>query len=121
MAELRQTPRITASPSMADEEENRIRAPEYLSTGKCSEKTDVFGYGVELLELITGQRAFDLARLTHDDDAMLLDWVKGQRLETLVDAEMQGQYVEHEVEKLIQIALLCTQDSPKKRPKMAEV
>lgn len=50
-------------------------APEYLSTGKSSEKTDVFGYGVTLLELITGQRAFDLARLASDDDVMLLDWV----------------------------------------------
>ena len=52
-------------------------APEYLSTGKSSEKTDVFGYGVMLLELITGQRAFDLARLANDDDVMLLDWVCG--------------------------------------------
>ncbi|KAJ8752161.1 hypothetical protein K2173_003769 [Erythroxylum novogranatense] len=51
-------------------------APEYLSTGKSSEKTDVFGYGIMLLELITGQRAFDLARLVNDDDVMLLDWVK---------------------------------------------
>ena len=50
-------------------------APEYLSTGKCSEKTDVFGYGIMLLELITGQRVFDLARLAIDDDVMLLDWV----------------------------------------------
>ena len=50
-------------------------APEYLSTGKSSEKTDVFGYGIMLLELITGQRAFDLARLANDDDVMLLDWV----------------------------------------------
>lgn len=50
-------------------------APEYLSTGKSSEKTDCFGYGVMLLELITGQRAFDLARLANDDDVMLLDWV----------------------------------------------
>ncbi|KAG7579047.1 Leucine-rich repeat-containing N-terminal plant-type [Arabidopsis thaliana x Arabidopsis arenosa] len=50
-------------------------APEYLSTGKSSEKTDVFGYGVMLLELITGQKAFDLARLANDDDIMLLDWV----------------------------------------------
>ncbi|TYJ43173.1 hypothetical protein E1A91_A03G136200v1 [Gossypium mustelinum] len=34
------------------------------------EKTDVFGYGVMLLELITRQRAFDLARLANDDDVM---------------------------------------------------
>jgi brassinosteroid insensitive 1-associated receptor kinase 1 len=50
-------------------------APEYLSTGKASEKTDVFSYGVMLLELITGQRTFDLARLANDNDVMLLDWV----------------------------------------------
>ncbi|KAJ9178677.1 hypothetical protein P3X46_010542 [Hevea brasiliensis] len=100
-------------------------APEYLSTGKSSEKTDVFGYGVMLLELITGQRAFDLARLANDDDVMLLDWVKGllkeKRLETLVDGDLQGNYDNDEVEQLIQVALLCTQSSPMERPKMSEV
>ncbi|TYH22724.1 hypothetical protein ES288_A04G151600v1 [Gossypium darwinii] len=89
------------------------------------EKTDVFGYGVMLLELITGQRAFDLARLANDDDVMLLDWVKGllkdRRLETLVDADLQGNYIDHEVEQLIQVALLCTQGTPMERPKMSEV
>ncbi|KAJ8572540.1 hypothetical protein K7X08_009051 [Anisodus acutangulus] len=100
-------------------------APEYLSTGKSSEKTDVFGYGVMLLELITGQRAFDLARLASDDDVMLLDWVKGllkdKRYETLVDADLQDNYNEEEVKQLIQVALLCTQSSPMERPKMSEV
>ncbi|KAJ4824857.1 BRASSINOSTEROID INSENSITIVE 1-associated receptor kinase 1 [Turnera subulata] len=100
-------------------------APEYLSTGKSSEKTDVFGYGVMLLELITGQRAFDLARLANDDDGMLLDWVKGlltdKRLEALVDTDLQGNYVDEEVEQLIQVALLCTQSSPMERPKMSDV
>ncbi|KAM0936139.1 putative protein kinase RLK-Pelle-LRR-II family [Dioscorea sansibarensis] len=100
-------------------------APEYLSTGKSSEKTDVFGYGIMLLELITGQRAFDLARLANDDDVMLLDWVKGllkeKKLEQLVDPDLQNSYVEAEVESLIQVALLCTQGSPMERPKMSEV
>lgn len=50
-------------------------APEYLSTGKSSEKTDLYGYGIMLLELITGQRAYDFQRLANDDDLMLLDWV----------------------------------------------
>nr|GMD88756.1 somatic embryogenesis receptor kinase 2 [Ipomoea batatas] len=100
-------------------------APEYLSTGKSSEKTDVFGYGIMLLELITGQRAFDLARLANDDDVMLLDWVKGllkeKKLEMLVDPDLQTNYVEAEVEQLIQVALLCTQSNPMERPKMSEV
>ncbi|KAF9685057.1 hypothetical protein SADUNF_Sadunf03G0014700 [Salix dunnii] len=141
-------------------------APEYLSTGKSSEKTDVFGYGVMLLELITGQRAFDLARLANDDDVMLLDWdcsslvgislfllhvikdivmqttmhwlwemdwyleqkcaqvkglLKDKKLEMLVDADLQRNYIDDEVEQLIQVALLCTQSSPMERPKMSEV
>lgn len=50
-------------------------APEYLSTGRSSDKTDVYGYGIMLLEIITGQRAFDLARLASNEDVMLLSWV----------------------------------------------
>lgn len=100
-------------------------APEYLSTGKSSEKTDVFGYGIMLLELITGQRAFDLARLANDDDVMLLDWVKGllreKKLDILVDPDMQNNYVDAEVESLIQVALLCTRGTARERPKMSEV
>ncbi|PWA79340.1 Somatic embryogenesis receptor kinase 1 [Artemisia annua] len=100
-------------------------APEYLSTGKSSEKTDVFGYGIMLLELITGQRAFDLARLANDDDVMLLDWVKGllkeKKLEMLVDPDLETNYIATEVEQLIQVALLCTQGSPMDRPKMSDV
>jgi serine/threonine protein kinase len=46
-----------------------------LSTGMISEKTDVFSYGIMLLELITGQQTFDPARLVNDDYVMLLDWV----------------------------------------------
>ncbi|XVF67168.1 hypothetical protein PTKIN_Ptkin10aG0098900 [Pterospermum kingtungense] len=100
-------------------------AREYLSSGKSSEKTDVFGYGVLLLELITGQRAFDLVRLANDDDVMLLDWVKGllkeRKLETMVDSDLEGNYMEEEVEQIIQVALLCTQGSPIERPKMSQV
>ncbi|KAK1430258.1 hypothetical protein QVD17_12877 [Tagetes erecta] len=100
-------------------------APEYLSTGRSSEKTDVFGFGIMLLELVTGQRAYDLARLEKDNEVMLLDWVKAlldeRKLETLVDSDLDGNYATDGVEKLIQIALLCTQVAPLDRPKMSEV
>ncbi|XP_057844000.1 LRR receptor kinase BAK1 [Cryptomeria japonica] len=100
-------------------------APEYISTGKSSEKTDVYGYGIMLLELITGQRAFDLARLADNDDVMLLDWVKAklanERIDLLVSPDLKNNYIEEEVKRLFQLALLCTQVSPGDRPKMSEV
>lgn len=50
-------------------------APEYLSTGQSSEKTDVFGFGILLLELITGQKAVDFGRGNNQKGGVILDWV----------------------------------------------
>ncbi|XP_027337921.1 probable LRR receptor-like serine/threonine-protein kinase At5g10290 isoform X3 [Abrus precatorius] len=100
-------------------------APEYLSTGKSSERTDVFGYGIMLLELVTGQRAIDFSRLEEEDDVLLLDHVKKlqreKRLDTIVDCNLNKNYSIEEVEMIVQIALLCTQASPEDRPAMSEV
>jgi serine/threonine protein kinase len=49
-------------------------APEYLSTGQSSEKTDVFGFGILLLELITGLRALEFGKAANQKGVML-DWV----------------------------------------------
>lgn len=100
-------------------------APEYLSTGKSSERTDVFGYGIMLLELVTGQRAIDFSRLEEEEEVLLLDHVKklereGQ-LGSIVDRNLSQDYDEEDVEMMIQIALLCTQASPEDRPSMSEV
>ncbi|KAJ4762013.1 BRI1-associated receptor kinase [Rhynchospora pubera] len=100
-------------------------APEYLSTGRSSEKTDVFGYGIMLLELITGQRAIDYFRLEEEDDVLLLDHVKKLinegRFNAIVDPNLANNYDVNEVEKIIKIALLCTQQVPEERPAMSEV
>lgn len=50
-------------------------APEYLSTGQSSEKTDVFGFGILLLELVTGQKALDAIN-GQVQKGLILDWVK---------------------------------------------
>ncbi|KAK4485932.1 hypothetical protein RD792_008583 [Penstemon davidsonii] len=100
-------------------------APEYLSTGKSSEKTDVFGYGIMLLELVTGQRAIDFSRLEEEDDVLLLDHVKKlqmeKKLDAIVDRNLSKNFNIEEVEMMIQVALLCTQSSPEERPAMSDV
>ncbi|XP_073105292.1 protein NSP-INTERACTING KINASE 3 isoform X2 [Elaeis guineensis] len=99
-------------------------APEYLSTGQSSEKTDVFGFGVLLLELITGQKALDFGRLANQKGVML-DWVKKlhqeNKLSMMVDKDLKNNYDSVELEEMVQVALLCTQYHPSHRPKMSEV
>ncbi|KAK7266673.1 hypothetical protein RIF29_19323 [Crotalaria pallida] len=99
-------------------------APEYLSTGQSSEKTDVFGFGILLLELITGQRALEFGKAANQKGAML-DWVRKihqeKKLEFLVDKDLKNNYDRIELEEIVQVALLCTQYLPSHRPKMSEV
>ncbi|XP_047313674.1 protein NSP-INTERACTING KINASE 1-like [Impatiens glandulifera] len=99
-------------------------APEYLSTGQSSEKTDVFGFGILLLELITGQRALDFGKAANQKGVML-DWVKKihleKKLDMLVDKDLKTNYDRIELEEMVQVALLCTQYLPIHRPKMSEV
>ncbi|XP_043699621.1 protein NSP-INTERACTING KINASE 1-like [Telopea speciosissima] len=99
-------------------------APEYLSTGQSSEKTDVFGFGILLLELITGQRALEFGKAANQKGVML-DWVKKlhqeKMLDMLVDKDLKNNYDRIELEEMVQVALLSTQFLPGHRPKMSEV
>ncbi|KAB5514466.1 hypothetical protein DKX38_028372 [Salix brachista] len=120
-------------------------APEYLSTGQSSEKTDVFGFGILLIELITGMRALEFGKTVNQKGAML-EWVslicccynlellqqvvpdllvkkiqQEKKVEELVDKELGSNFCRIEVGEMLQVALLCTQYLPAHRPKMSEV
>lgn len=99
-------------------------APEYLSTGQSSDKTDVFGFGILLLELITGQKALDFGRAANQKGVML-DWVKklhkDGKLNLMVDKDLKNNFDRVELEEMVQVALLCTVFNPSHRPKMSEV
>ncbi|XP_076944826.1 protein NSP-INTERACTING KINASE 3-like [Bidens hawaiensis] len=100
-------------------------APEYLSTGQSSEKTDVFGFGILLLELITGQKALDFGKTVANQKVVMLDRVKklhqDGKLNLMVDKSLQNNFDRAELEEMVQVALLCTQFSALNRPKMSEV
>ncbi|KAK3017909.1 hypothetical protein RJ639_002785 [Escallonia herrerae] len=97
-------------------------APEYLSTGQSSEKTDVFGFGILLLELVTGQKALDPGNAcAHNISPKVRTLHEEKRLEVLVDRDLKGCYISDEVEKVVELALQCSQSHPNLRPKMSEV
>ncbi|KAK9934874.1 hypothetical protein M0R45_022003 [Rubus argutus] len=67
-------------------------APEYLSTGQSSEKTDVFGFGILILELISGQRALEFGKAANQKGA-ILDWVKKIQQEKKFDRPKMSEVV----------------------------
>ncbi|CAM8876774.1 unnamed protein product [Rhodiola kirilowii] len=87
-------------------------------------KTDVFGFGILLLELITGCKALDIGKGANQK-GVTLDWVKKLhkegKLSQVVDKDLRQNYDHIELEEIIQVALLCTQFNPSHRPKMSEV
>ncbi|CAH9080112.1 unnamed protein product [Cuscuta europaea] len=84
-------------------------------------KSDVFSFGIVALEVASGRRAVDLS--FPDDHIVLLDWIRRLSDEGMVllagDGRlMDGSYKLVEMERLIQIGLLCTLNEPHSRPNM---
>ncbi|XP_025799143.1 probable LRR receptor-like serine/threonine-protein kinase At5g45780 isoform X3 [Panicum hallii] len=99
-------------------------APEYLSTGQSSEKTDVYGFGILLLELITGPKTLSNGH-GQSQKGMILDWVRElkeeKKLDKLVDRDLKDSFDAAELECSVDVIIQCTQTNPILRPKMSEV
>ncbi|KAE9449922.1 hypothetical protein C3L33_18169, partial [Rhododendron williamsianum] len=106
------------------ENERLLVYPYMLNGSVASRLRDVFGFGILLLELITGQKALDFGRAANQKGVML-DWVKKLhqegKLNLLADKDLKGNFDRLELEEMVQVALLCTQFNPSHRPKMSEI
>ncbi|XP_078162057.1 receptor-like cytosolic serine/threonine-protein kinase RBK1 isoform X2 [Carex rostrata] len=94
-------------------------APEYFMHGVINEKTDVFAYGVILLELITGRRAVDSSRQS------LVIWAKPlldqNKVKDLVDPSLENAYDMKEMVRLLMVASMCIHHTSTVRPRMNSV
>ncbi|KAF8411269.1 hypothetical protein HHK36_003816 [Tetracentron sinense] len=98
-------------------------SPEYAMDGLFSIKSDVFSFGVILLEIISGKRNNGFY---HEDRFLNLikhtwDFWSEDRALDLVDSSMAGSYSAHEVLRCIHVGLLCVQESARDRPPMSTV
>ncbi|XP_016725128.1 receptor-like cytosolic serine/threonine-protein kinase RBK2 isoform X1 [Gossypium hirsutum] len=93
-------------------------APEYLMHGIVDEKTDVFAFGVLLLELVTGRRALDYSQQS------LVLWVKPllkkNEIRELIDPNLGNDYSAREMGLVLLAASLCIHRSSIRRPQMSQ-
>ncbi|XP_073005380.1 cysteine-rich receptor-like protein kinase 6 isoform X3 [Typha latifolia] len=98
-------------------------APEYSTLGHFSIKSDVFSFGVLILEVVTGRKNGGYFEYQQDED--LLSYVWGHwtngTMEEITDPSLGMNYPRSEVLTCIHIGLLCVQKNPAGRPSMSTV
>ncbi|CAO2164621.1 unnamed protein product [Urochloa humidicola] len=90
-------------------------APEYTTTGRFTDKGDVYAFGVVVLQVLMGRRAVSVHLRPGGGSA------ESGRLDDLVDPRLGGRFSRPEAAKLAGVALLCTAEAPAQRPAMAAV
>lgn len=87
-------------------------APEYVTTGRFTEKSDIYAFGVIIIQILSGKSKLgNLMQLA----------AESSRLEDFIDKNLVGKFNYSEVGKLTDIALLCTSGDPEQRPSIGVV
>ncbi|CAA7392935.1 unnamed protein product [Spirodela intermedia] len=98
-------------------------APEFACpTVKVNEKCDVYGFGVLVLEVVTGKKPVEYQE---DDVVVLCDLVRAAleegRVEESVDPRLMGDFPSDEAVPVVKLGLICTSQVPSNRPDMGDV
>lgn len=87
-------------------------APEYTTTGRFTEKSDVYAFGILVFQVLSGKRNLSL---------LIRQGAESCRFEDFIDGNLEGEFSRSEAAKLGRIALLCTHDSSNCRPSMDSI
>uniref|UniRef100_A0A5B7BJI9 Protein kinase domain-containing protein n=1 Tax=Davidia involucrata TaxID=16924 RepID=A0A5B7BJI9_DAVIN len=87
-------------------------APEYANTGRFTEKSDVYAFGVLVFQILSGKQKLASSIRSAAESCKFLDFV---------DTNLHGRFSEYEAAKLVKVALMCTHESPEQRPSMQAI
>ncbi|XP_057797648.1 probable LRR receptor-like serine/threonine-protein kinase RFK1 isoform X2 [Salvia miltiorrhiza] len=97
-------------------------APEYALWGYLTDKADVYSFGVVLLEIVSGKSNSNY--MPSHNFICLLDWAchlqESKHIDELIDERLGSRVDRKEVERVVKVALLCTNATPSVRPTMSE-
>ncbi|KAL8252312.1 hypothetical protein R6Q59_036005 [Mikania micrantha] len=97
--------------------------PNYYTTGKLTRKSDVYAYGVVLLEVLCRKRAVD--KSLDEEQWGLVAWVqdsiKEGNLKSIIDSDIRGEISPKCLKEYVKLTERCLHNGPKHRPNMAEI
>ncbi|PAN28507.1 hypothetical protein PAHAL_5G157600 [Panicum hallii] len=102
-------------------------APEYAATGKVSDRSDVFSFGVMLLELITGRKpimtssAYQPETLVSWARPLLTRAVEEENYDELIDPRLETNYDAYDMARLIACAAAAVRQTARSRPRMSQI
>ncbi|RID58513.1 hypothetical protein BRARA_F01809 [Brassica rapa] len=95
--------------------------PECYRTGRLTELSDVYSFGIVLLEIITNQDVLDQTR----EKSHIAEWtsfiVNRGDITGIMDPNLHGDYNSHSAWRALELAMLCANPSSEKRPNMFQV
>lgn len=98
-------------------------APEYAMRGHYSIKSDVFSFGILMLEFVTGRRSSGSHNFDESVDLLSLIWEHWSTgtISEIIDSSLRSHAPGDQMVKFFHIGLLCVQDNPADRPMMSTV
>ncbi|MBA0595995.1 hypothetical protein Gorai_012843, partial [Gossypium raimondii] len=98
-------------------------APEYASTGMLNERSDVYSFGILLMEIISGRTPVDYSR--PQGEVNLVEWIKSmvsnRNAEGVLDPRLPEKPSSRALKRALLVALRCVDPNAQKRPKMGHV
>lgn len=98
-------------------------APEYASTGMLNERSDVYSFGILIMEVITGRNPVDYSR--PPGEVNLVDWLKNmvsnRNSEGVLDPKIPEKPTSRALKRALLVSLRCVDPDSQKRPKMGHV